>query len=74
MGRGGDGSSSGGGGVETGAPCSWRSDRKTLVCVCVCVLSDTKRCRLRDKTGLVLNKREANWLNWPQVSLAFDPN
>lgn len=38
MGRGGDGSSSGGGGVETGAPCSWRSDRKTLVCVCVCAV------------------------------------
>lgn len=73
MGRGGDGSGSGGG-VETGAPCSWRSDRQTLVCVCVCVLSDTKRCSQQDKTGLVLNKREANCLSWPQVSLAFDPN
>lgn len=66
-GRGGDGS----GGVETGAPWSWRRETERLWSVCV--LSDTKRCRLRDKTALVLSRREANWLNWPQVSFTFSP-
>lgn len=60
----------GGGGVVTGAPYSWKRKRGRP-CLSPPAVRHKEVLASETKRAHLLNRREANWLNWPQVSGTF---